>query len=170
MQESEAFTIAVGALKVAESQFGTEVTAEQVERLCTGMVEEEPAGMNGVVIVHTPAVYGIERSFMIFGVRDSRVLLVNPRPDGSFRFGLQPGYWNAFLDSASVAPSLTDGRSVRQYGCLLLKYLGNYMPGDPCGGEEAADVNRVGASRWRITFPRFRWSIEVSDSGRVIGS
>jgi hypothetical protein len=170
VQRSEAFRFAVRALAEAEAKRGAAVDDAQVDRLCAGMVKEVPALLGGIPLVHTAAVYDTERSFMIFAVHDGRVLLLNPRPDGHFRFGLHPDDWNAFLVSAALSPSISDVRSAREYACLLLKYLGNYMPGDPCGSGEATRVERIPNGGWKIEFPRFRWKVEVNESGRVASS
>lgn len=170
VQRSEAFRFAVRALSEAEAKRGVAVDDAQIDRLCAGMVKETPALLGGVSLIQTAAVYDTERSFMIFAVHDGRVLVLNPRPDGRFRFGLQSGDWNAFLASASLFPSISDAGSAREYACLLLRYLGNYMPGDPCGSEEAATVDRIPNAGWKIEFPRFRWKVEVSENGRVARS
>ena len=166
VQSSSAFRFAVHSLETAESYFGGGLEAGRIQRLCAAMVTEVSSVLPGVALVHAPALFGFDRSFMIFAIRDGRVLLLNPRPDGLFRFGLEIEDWNAFLDEAQLSPRIPDAREVQAYACLLLKYLQNYMPGNPCAGRLEAEVRRLDDS-WEVEFFRFRWQVEVSDDGRV---
>ena len=170
VQSSEAFSFALATLSDAESKRGSIVDDTQVQRLCASMVKEEPSALTSAELVHAPAVHDIERGFMIFAVHHGRVLLLNPRPDGEFRFGLRLDDWNQFLSSAEQSPTINDDHSAREYGCLLLKYLGNYMPGNPCEAGEAVGLQRTAGGGWKIQFPRFRWSVEFGENGRVVTS
>lgn len=168
VQSSEAFRVAVHSLAQAEAKFGADVDNASIQRLCEAMQTESPDLLRGAVLVYTPALFGLGRSFMIFAVSQGRVLLINPRPDGIFRFGLLPSDWNAFLEWADVSPAISDEAAARRYGCVLLAYLRNYLPGGLCIGPVDVQVRRTARGSWCVAFPRFRWEVEVSDEGRVV--
>ncbi len=168
VQSSDAFRAAIHALVQVEAKFGATVDEARVQRLCEAMQAESPDLLRGAVLVHTPALFGLDRSFMIFAVHQGRVLLINPRPDGNFRFGLHPSDWNDFLESADLSPEVTDEAAARRYGCVLLAYLRNYLPGGLCMGPVDIQVRRTAGGTWHVAFPRFRWQVVVSDDGRIV--
>ncbi len=168
VQSSEAFQFAVRALTQAEAELGRVVDDGRVQRLCASMVTEAPALLEGAVLVHAPAALHLETSFMIFAVSQGRVLAINPGPDGNFRFGLHPSDWNAFLAWAKLAPKVADVSAARDYGCLLLAYLQNYLPGGECVRPAEVQVTRTADSSWKVAFPRFRWQVEITDDGRIV--
>ena len=166
VQSSRAFRFAVHSLEKAESHFGGGIEDAQIQRLCAAMVSESLSVLPGVTLVHAPALFGIDRSFTIFAVRDGRVMLLNPRPDGNFRFGLHVEDWNSFLAEVQLSPRIPDAREVQAYACLLLKYLKNYMSGNPCAGRLLSEVRRLGDS-WHVEFFEYRWQVDIRDDGRI---
>ncbi len=168
VQSSEAFRFAVKSLAKAEASFGGSISEARIQRLCGNMVRDVPALLEGVVLVHTPALFDLERAYMIFAVLQGQVLAINPGRDGHFRFGLQPSDWNEFLAWADLSPAITAPDTARDYGCLLLSYLENYLPGGLCIGPVDVRVRRMDGGSWEVSFPRFRWKVRVSDEGRIV--
>jgi hypothetical protein len=91
-----------------------------IESLCVGLRIERHPFLPSAAFAAAPYLYGIEISFLRFGINKNAVTLLNARAaDGTIRVETSPQSWNAFVDQVGLVQPLSTPALASSFACFV---------------------------------------------------